>query len=421
MTDTSNQARVPDVYQQVLDGFVVVAGDHPSENELGVAAFATHALLAPLPEDADRRARLHLLLEMMSDGVGEDAAKFREPGRSLFDQISAAPASGAARRLLHEGFLVAPLRESHDQVAELEQGAVGLMLWSTPEVWWRWGSKPMFRAACASLLGEQAVPPGRTLTVGSLAELDEAVADVLRDTATRVIVKLPGIGGQGNTIVTKRNSPRLASLWQHSAAAQHGVGADVVIESWLPWDSTHSLSYFMEPSRAPRTIALCRQRVDTQIGRFIGSTNEESLHARDADALRHHLAPVLASMTASGYRGVAGIDVIVGSAARWSGWGLPLPSGAVACLIECNPRFNRHNRVGLLIERLARRWDLPSGRLIWHLQDRQTTATGTGEFEAEIQAFLVPPRCGEQRQLRLVDRADRVMDLSVSLRAGERS
>ena len=68
-------------------------------------------------------------------------------------------------------------------------------------------------------------------------------------------------------------------------------------------------------------------------------------------------------MATDGVLGVAAIDVIVGDGRGWGESGIPLPSGGRICVIECNPRLNRHNRVGMLVERLSRIWG--SSATIW--------------------------------------------------------
>ena len=413
---TTESASASQVYQEILDGYLVVCSDHPSENELGVAAFATNALLAPLPADTLRQARLLQFLELLRDGsVEQPPSTFRVAGRLLTEQIAAALRQEPARWILHEGFMVAPDCESDDQIVRLEHDLPNRALWSAPDVWRAWGSKREFRTACRNLLGDSAIAPGHESVVDDFDSLREAVERFRRTVDGPVIVKGPGIGGGGNVLIDGPETGELALLWKRVTADGRHTAVDVVIEQWLPWDHSYSVSYFMHSNQAPRPIAVCQQQVDTRLAKFTGSTIKTTLAPADMEALHEHVKPLFASMAANGYHGVAAIDVIVGSASTWYGHGLTLTCGAVVCLIECNPRFNRHNRVGLLIERLARRWDIPSDRLRWKLRDMYTDVVDSDRFAAETRDFLTVPALGTERRLRLADRGDRTMELTVSV------
>jgi hypothetical protein len=128
-------------------------------------------------------------------------------------------------------------------------------------------------------------------------------------------------------------------------------------------------------------------------------------------------------MDGDGYVGVAAIDVIIGSADAWGGIGLALPSGRQMIVIECNPRFNYHNKIGLVVERFARVWGLPTHDLRWTAVNVEACEHRTVEAllasrprDAEIAVPPPPDRDRPTRRL-FAHRTEKAVELTVALRS----
>jgi hypothetical protein len=412
-------------YRSILERFAIVASAHSSENELGAASFATNSLLAPLPADVYRRTRVERSL--LTFGGKPPSSAFRIERTSLL--AYAAWLTAAACLVLHEGFMVDPYLEAGYELERL-RNVLGDQLWmAAPEVWIGWGNKSQFRQRCRGILGELSVPPGVELTALAASDIVAANRALEPGDSDVRIVKLPGIGGQGNLVLGPDTheswSQQIEDFWRRKASGR----VDIVIEHWLPWEESYSVSFLVPPNGIPRPLAVCEQLVDGRLGKFIGSRNDIDLSDGDIDAMLAWLQRLFEAMGQDGFTGVAAIDVIVGSGKGWNGYGYRLPSGKAVSAIECNPRFNRHNRVGLFIERLAGKWELDSSDLSWTLRDvypgsgvrlptlisqlQESDASGTHQRR---QIRDVPP----QTRLLLADRLDRVMELNIVVRNEKR-
>ncbi|MEU0968327.1 hypothetical protein ABZ357_23880 [Streptomyces sp. NPDC005917] len=395
-----------DGYGWLLDEVAVIAAAHREESELGAAAFVTHAVLSPLPRSARAAARLR----RWSDGCApEPASVFR---KSLGDIEGAA--SFGRRLVLHEGFRVDPAQEAAEDLERL-RGALGPRLRANSrDLWLRWGAKTTFRQRCAELLGSAALPPGSAYTVDSAVGL-ASFAERIGTCAQPRVVKFPGTGGTGNVVLRGGEEFRPALL-DRCADGPDGTlpdgPVDVVVETWLPWRVSVSVSYLIVPEVGCVFLAACEQVVDWSRATFVGSSSSVRLSAADLDAVRSYVKPLFAVMAEDGYVGVAAVDLIIGTG--WTGSGLELPSGSRVCCVECNPRMNRHNRVGLLVERLARTWGVPATRLSWRLTDRPGVAPSDDGPPEPARPPDRPPRPGETTTIDLVD-TTRTMRLTVRL------
>lgn len=407
-------------YGMILDEFAVVAADHVAENELGCAAFATRSLLAPRPADQFRQDRFDRRLRSL--GVGAEMSSFRDDQGAL---LAHSPWFAAAPTLvLHEGYMVDPALEGSAEIEKL-RGDLGDRFWATsPAVWDAWGNKGRFRQRCRELLGDLSVPPGIECSAEEDSDVVRALARFDADTPGTKIVKLPGGGGTGNVVLTQDSTAgwngRVEELW---GLRNHETPTplDVVIEQWLPWASTHSVSFLIAPDHTPTFLAVCEQVVDSARAEFVGSRNRGTLSDADTSAMLEHLQCVFEAMGAEGYVGVAALDVIVAPGAAWSGRGLALPSGQRMCVIECNPRFNQHNRIGMFVERLARRWSIPSSELSWSFsiinpRDSMTLPALFASLPDEPDVTTLPaPSRDEPARALFAHRVDKAMELTVAL------
>ena len=405
-------------YGRIIDDFAVICSDYPAEHDFTSVAFATRALLACRPDAAFRNDRIDRWLALLDDR--EPHSVFR-PRRGLLGQdvrrFSATPSL-----LLHEGYIHEPLDECAAEIEELRE-ELGERFWAvSPEVWSAWGSKALFRPRCQQILGADSVPPGVAGVVTDVAEVITLLKHFDAERFGPAVVKLPGSGGFANAILEPdREGAEVAiqSLWADHV--HHTRPVDVVIESWLPWDTTHSLSFLLSHDQPPVVLATCDQLVDPD-GVFVGSRSDMSLSAEDTDAVLAHVRRLIEAMDTDGYVGVAAIDVIIGSAEAWDGNGLALPSGRRMIVIECNPRFNYHNKIGMVVERFARVWGIPSHELQWTSLNIEAGEHRTVEAllasrprDAEIAVPPPPDRDRPSRRL-FAHRTEKAIELTVSLR-----
>ena len=404
-------------YGTIIDEFAVVATDHPCENELGGAAYATRSLLASRPEDALRRERLDGRLR--SFGAGADRSTFRDGPGILLAHMSWF-ASVAPALLLHEGYMVDPAAEGAAEIEKLRVD-LGDRFWAvSPELWNAWGTKGPFRRRCRDLLGDLSVPPGVEFTAVEADDILGHLTSVDSRPAGRSVVKLPGGGGMGNLVLTSDEPEiwprRVDVLWEAHRHLPRPV--DVVVETWLPWETTYSVSFLLTPSGASTLLAVCEQMVDLSECGWVGSRTDGPLSEADTAAMLACLQPVVDAMTADGYVGVVALDVIVGPGDGWRSHGLALPSGQRICVIECNPRFNQHNRTGMVVERLARRWDMDSRTLSWSLRN-VARPDGTAlrdlltSLEDDRDGYAAPTRDQPARMV-FAHRLDQAMELTVT-------
>ena len=90
-------------------------------------------------------------------------------------------------------------------------------------------------------------------------------------------------------------------------------------------------------------------------------------------------------------------------------------------VIECNPRFNYHNKIGLVVERFARVWGIPSRDLRWTSVNVEASELRTVEAllasrprDAEIAVPPPPERDRPSRRL-FAHRTEKAVELTVSL------
>ena len=247
--------------------------------------------------------------------------------------------------------------------------------------------KTLFRDRCRDILGDHSIPPGVEFSVSGVDEVVAAVHRFSTAEAGTIILKLPGTGGDHNRVLRADDGnawpEHVRRLWADRHPDSTGP-IDVVIEAWLPWTTTYSVSFMVGPDGDPTFLAACEQVLHPTTAAFVGSRSHGPLDAADRQAMITSLLPLIDAMRTEGFAGVAAMDVVIGPGTSWSGRGLVLPSGQRLCVIECNPRFNQHNRIGLIVARLARQWGIRESQLAW-------TATYHGPSDGENFAVLFPP------------------------------
>ena len=406
-------------YATLIDDFAVISSDYPAEHDMTAVAFATRALLGRRPDAAYRNERIDRWLALLDDR--EPHSVFRPRQGLLGDDVRRFTSTSAL--LLHEGYLHEPLDECAAEIEGLRK-ELGERFWAvSPDLWSAWGSKRLFRPRCRQILGEGSVPPGVEGVASDVSDVVTLHKHFQAETAGATIVKLPGSGGFANAVLEPDQDDAEAvirSLWAEHV--HHTRPVDVVVEAWLPWESTHSLSFLLSPHTSPVVLATCDQLVDPD-GVFVGSRSDLSLSPDDTDTVMAHVWRLVEAMDADGYVGIAAIDVIVGPADAWGGIGLALPSGQSMLVIECNPRFNYHNKIGMVVERFARVWGIPSRDLQWTCVNIDAGALQTLKAllesrpqDAEIAVPPPPERDRPTRRL-FAHRTEKAVELTVSLRS----
>lgn len=402
------------IYSEILDKYTVVTSAHFTENELGVAAFSSHALLSPQPRHEWHRRRSSEWLTIFGEPEGK-MAHFRDTPTGILSHADYLIMEG--RPILHEGFLVDPLDEGAEQLARLGDATRLPVISSNPAGWLSWGSKPYFRRIVTEVLGAGSIPEGMDVVLNSATDLVQAVSLVGAGSSGALVVKSRGIGGVGNRVISPTCSHGWLGETNRWLDLRGGYPHHIVLERWIPWRLSLCLSFFVESTESFSFLAAAEQKVDTSHAKFTGSLSSVTLTDDDMLGTLEWIDPVVRRCAREGIRGVVGFDLIVTSRSLSPGVdGHELPSGDRALLVECNPRFNRHNRVGVFIERLSRLMGVEGQTLLWELTDHPVSglaySCGCGR------PFRNGDRCLERAgglvgHFRLLDRGPRQMCVEV--------
>lgn len=364
VTAASSQAS-DSVYAWLLDNAACIAADYPEENELGAAAFASHSLLAPRPTNpslARRLASWRVLVEPHS------YSQYRTES-SGFAEVDASPRAV----ILHEGYRVDPARESASAVEALRIAAQERLVATTEAAWLRWGLKHSFRRRVRELFGDNSVPPGVEVA-WDRREPWEQIGDLAKVDPNPRVLKFAGAGGAGNIVIPAGTAPReTAHGLRNPGRYIPDAEGMVVLETWLPFATSLCISFLLLPGHAVKLVAVTEQLVDLGRATAIGTASDTTLDDADVEAACRVASQLANEMAVDGVVGMIGIDLIVGFG--WADGGIVLPSGLLMRLVECNPRMNRHNRVGMLVERLARYWGMAASSLAWSLRDASRPPT----------------------------------------------
>ena len=165
----------------------------------------------------------------------------------------------SSTNLLHEGYLVEPDAEGSPEIEKLRP-ELGARFWAcSPDVWDTWGRKTLFRDRCRDILGDHSIPPGVEFSVSGVDEVIAAVHRFSTAEAGTIIVKLPGTGGGDHNRVLRADdgnawTEHVRRLWADRHPDSTGP-IDVVIEAWLPWTTTYSVSFLVGPYSGPTFLA----------------------------------------------------------------------------------------------------------------------------------------------------------------------
>jgi hypothetical protein len=318
--------------------------------------------------------------------------------------------------LLHEGYLMDPAGEGSPEIEKLRADLGGRFWASPPDVWGAWGRKTLFRDRCRDILGDQSMPRGIEFSASEVDEVFAAVQRFSTAAAGTIVVKLPGTGGDHNRVLRTDDvdswPEHIRRLWagRHSDSLDP---VDVVIETWLPWTTTYSVSFMVAPDSDPTFLAACEQILHPTTGAFVGSRSQGPLDAADRRAMVASLVPLVEAMRTEGFAGVAAMDVVIGPGTSWDGRGLALPSGQRLCVIECNPRFNQHNRIGLVVARQARRWGVRESQLAW--EARYHSPPDGERIDVLFPSSEPPPDEAMPARLLLAHRIDVAVELTITV------
>jgi hypothetical protein len=263
--------------------------------------------------------------------------------------------TGRFKSMLFEGYVANSARE-HAPFFELldqefsAQGAI--VLRANGAVTDRWNDKTRFTDYMKELHGPEAIPPGVTVPVTPLAGIVAATRDQLA-LGGRAILKVAGMGGSGNLIVSSdegeaRIEERIAAFVSEQSHAQA-----VRVEAWQPWRASVCCSFFVTETSDAIPMEMCSQVLSQATAGFLGSSSQTPLTLTDRLALQEMILPFVRQAAADGMRGFLGIDVILSDASGRPHERLLPDSGLAVRFVETNMRVNSHNQDRLFIAQFA--------------------------------------------------------------------
>ncbi len=275
-------------------------------------------------------------------------------------------AVGQYRTLLFEGYLADSVREHSDlfEALDTEFTALGVVvLRPSGLVADTWNNKTRFVNFVRGLHGPEATPPGEVLPVASTENI-VATTRAYLDLTGRAILKITGMGGFGNLIVTRPDLEDGSIERKVTDFLERRPDVtEVRVESWVRWNQTLCCSFFIDETGEPTPLEVCRQLLSRATAGFLGSSSHVDLAPDDRQALQKILMPFMTMVAGDGMRGFLAVDVILSdSAGRPGELRLPI-SGQAVKLVEANMRINGHNQDRLCVAQIAARHQRDADRL----------------------------------------------------------
>lgn len=255
--------------------------------------------------------------------------------------------------LLFEGYAIDPKSEGEEFISDLSSRFPDLMVISPPaSVVKKWNDKPFFRKQVATLLGKNALPPGKVISCS-----EESISCATRRMMTQsnvgqVILKIPGAGGSGNVIISRTDDLLVMAEKVVSVDKLFGrnMTTECLVEAWVPWEETICFSFFVTSSGDVISMEACAQMISKKTAGFMGGTSLLGVTVEEKEEIFKILSVVVRQMATEGMLGFLAIDVIV---CDQSVGGVQLSSGRFIKLIETNMRVNGHNLECMLKQRIA--------------------------------------------------------------------
>ncbi|OGG52858.1 hypothetical protein A3C20_00460 [Candidatus Kaiserbacteria bacterium RIFCSPHIGHO2_02_FULL_55_25] len=261
------------------------------------------------------------------------------------------------QHLLFEGYEIASEQENasvHRDLARRARERGYMVTISSGSTVDRWNAKPYFRDRVVKALGHGAVPPGVHLDSPQHSEeIIQAIQNLFKTDAERVVVKISGSGGKGNTILTRGEDVQSASKEIYSRLLAKNEKW-VAVEAWIPWQTTGCCSFFLADNHAPIPMTLVEQVLSPISAGFIGSKSLVNITSADQQAINDLTARIVNMALVEGIRGFCGVDFIISLPGRTKNE-LLLPSGLALRYIEATPRIGAHNQEMKALSMIATR------------------------------------------------------------------
>jgi hypothetical protein len=335
---------------------------------------ASNAVVRHRPHDSDiYRAAAGFQDEMRACLAPAGPASVMPADGSYNTIIAAAKelhARGHYKTMLFEGYLADSAREHAAlfEALDAEFSTHGvIVIRPARHVADTWNNKTKFVDYVRDAYGPSATVPGEVLPVAPI-EAIVAKANEYLELSGQAILKIAGMGGFGNLMVTRADAAEGSVAQQLSAFLQRRPEVDEVrVESWVTWNQTLCCSFFIDENGDPIPLDVCGQILSRATAGFMGSYSHIDLSLDDRQALQDIVKPFMSMVAADGMRGFLGVDMILSEPS-----GLPdelrLPVSQQAVrLVEANMRINGHNQDRLCVAQIAARHQRDADR-IHHLK-----------------------------------------------------
>jgi hypothetical protein len=237
-----------------------------------------------------------------------------------------------------------------------------------------WNNKTRFVDHVRRTLGVEATAPGEVVPVAPVETVTRVVERYLR-AADRVLLKLTGMGGFGNLIVSRQD---LGTGELQGTIARfidrHPDVDEVRVEEWVPWNQSVCCSFFIDEHARATHMEICDQVLSTRTSGFVGGCSLVNLSAADREMIVEWLRPFMQMVADDGMRGFLAVDLIISDPRGRPGELLLPQSGQAVRMVEANMRINGHNQERWAVAQLA----AAHGRGLDDIQHYKAGLTVTG-------------------------------------------
>ena len=214
----------------------------------------------------------------------------------------------------------------------------------------KWADKGYFRLKVSEKYGHKAIPLGKRWSKLDVKDIIRFMHEVFERGHEKVILKAPGAGGIGNTIVDRKSIKD--SFWVDNLP----VDQPIIAEAYVTWITSPCTSFFCWKGEVV-FMEMCEQILKPKTAGFIGGKSFGFLSTADMIALSELQRPIAEEAHKEGINGFLGIDTILREPLEGDRLILP-DSGLAVLFIEMNPRLNGHNQERCAVYRIAKRQGL---------------------------------------------------------------
>jgi hypothetical protein len=348
------------LYRRLLTDTLLVRSQTPTGERGHSFIFAAdNAVVRDRPDDEEiyesartfgDELRAHLALDGLPSVIPENGRN-----ETVLAAVRELWQTGRFKSLLFEGYVANSAREHAPffEALDAEFSALGaIVLRANGAVCDRFNDKTRFTDYMKALHGAESIAPGATVPV---TPLDGVVAETRAQLGLsgRAILKVAGMGGSGNLIVSSDEGDARIEERITSFLAEQSHAKTVRVEAWQPWRASVCCSFFITETADVVPMEMCAQVLSAATAGFLGSSSHTPLTLKDRVALQDMMLPFVRDVAADGMRGFLGIDVILSDASGRPGECLLPDTGLAVRFVETNMRVNSHNQDRLFIARFA--------------------------------------------------------------------